>query len=83
MASEQQTVVTGPTTVRPANIEALRDTKRVYERSRTMSFPDAQQFEVAMLHELSYQTDAAWIRKALEQFKQRSYRPGLTPFKEE
>jgi trans-feruloyl-CoA hydratase/vanillin synthase len=64
------------------NLEALRYTKRVYERSRTMSFPDAQQYEVAMLHELSYQTDAAWIRKALEKFKQRAYRPGTTSFED-
>lgn len=64
------------------NLEALRYTKRVYERSRTMSFPDAQQYEVAMLHELSYQTDAAWIRKALAKFKGRAYRPGVTSFEE-
>jgi trans-feruloyl-CoA hydratase/vanillin synthase len=65
------------------NLEALRYTKRVYERSRTMSFPDAQQYEVAMLHDLSYQTDARWIRQALEQFKQRKYRPGLGSFEEQ
>jgi hypothetical protein len=64
------------------NREALRYTKRVYERVRTMSFPDAQQYEVAMLHELTYQTDAAWIKKALERFKRREYRPGIKSFEE-
>jgi len=64
------------------NREALHYTKRVYERVRTMSFPDAQQYEVAMLHELTYHTDAAWIRKALERFKRREYRPGLQSFEE-
>lgn len=64
------------------NREALHYTKRVYERVRTMSFPDAQQYEVAMLHELTYHTDAAWIRRALEKFKRREYRPGIKSFEE-
>lgn len=64
------------------NREALHYTKRVYERVRTMTFPDAQQYEVAMLHELTYHTDAAWIRRALEKFKRREYRPGIESFEE-
>lgn len=64
------------------NREALHYTKRVYERVRTMNFPDAQQYEVAMLHELTYMTEAAWIHRALERFKRREYRPGTTSFEE-
>ena len=61
--------------------EALRYTKRVYERSRDMSFPDAQQYEVSMLLDLSYQTGDRWIQDALAQFKSRSYRPGREPYR--
>lgn len=35
-----------------------------------------------MLHELSYHTESAWIRKALEQFKRRAYKPGHASFTE-
>jgi trans-feruloyl-CoA hydratase/vanillin synthase len=67
-------------TLKQKSIDALRYTKRVYERSRTMSFPDAQEWEVAMLFDLSYTTENAWIRDALEMFGRREVRPAKTSF---
>ena len=64
------------------NVHALRYTKKVYERVRSMNYPDAQQFEVAMLMELSYRTEDAWVKKALAQFEQKQYRPGLDAYDE-
>jgi len=61
-------------------IEALRYTKRVYERSRAMTFPEAQEWEVAMLFDLSYTTRDAWIKDALAAFRQRQYRPAETSY---
>jgi trans-feruloyl-CoA hydratase/vanillin synthase len=67
-------------TLKHKSIDALRYTKRVYERSRTMSFPEAQEWEVAMLLDLSYTTENAWIRDALEKFRRREYRPAEASF---
>lgn len=61
-------------------LSALRYTKRVFERSRTMTFPEAQEWEVAMLHDLSYNTSAEWVHKALAAFRERKYRPAETSF---
>ena len=71
------------TTLANKDREALRYTKLVYERVRDMNYADAQQFEVAMLFDLSYQTDNKWINQALEQFRKRSYRPALESFEDE
>lgn len=62
---------------------ALRYAKKVYERVRVMDFPDAQEFEVAMLLDLSYSTDARWIRDALERFKARGYQPARESYLDE
>ena len=61
------------------NKHALTYVKRVYERSRTMTFPEAQEWEVAMLSDLSAVTENEWIRSALAQFKRRKFRPALEP----
>lgn len=61
---------------------ALDYTKRVYERSRRMTFPEAQQYEVAMLFDLSYHTENEWLQKALAQFKKRKFRPADEPYRE-
>ena len=52
----------------------------MFERSRTMTFPEAQEWEVAMLHDLSYNTSAEWVHKALAAFRERKYRPAETSF---
>ncbi len=59
---------------------ALRYTKRAFERSRTMSFAEAQEWETALLFDLSFTTNARWIREGLARFKKRVYRPGLESF---
>jgi trans-feruloyl-CoA hydratase/vanillin synthase len=59
--------------------EALAYTKRVYERSRTMTFPEAQEWEIAMLFDLSYTTRNAWIERGLASFNEKRYRPGMEP----
>ncbi|MEX1361656.1 MAG: enoyl-CoA hydratase-related protein [Nannocystaceae bacterium] len=61
-------------------LAALQYTKQVYERVRTMTFPDAQQFETAMLFDLSYSTKNEWIEKALAQFRKRTFRPGVEAY---
>ncbi len=65
------------------NVHALRYTKKVYERVRTMDLPEAQEFEVAMLLDLSYQSNNAWIEQALKQFQERKYRPGIESYRED
>jgi len=61
---------------------ALAYTKRVYERVLGISdYRQAQEFEVAMLFDLSYETGGAWQNQALSQFTDRSFRPGLESFK--
>jgi trans-feruloyl-CoA hydratase/vanillin synthase len=59
---------------------ALRYTKRAFERSRTMSFAEAQEWETALLFDLSFTTNARWIREGLARFKKRAYRPALESF---
>ncbi|MDC0666275.1 enoyl-CoA hydratase-related protein [Nannocystis radixulma] len=77
LAAETARVVA---TLRQKSLDALHYTKRVYERSRTMSFPEAQEWEVAMLLDLSYTTENAWIRDALEKFRRREYRPAESSY---
>jgi trans-feruloyl-CoA hydratase/vanillin synthase len=59
---------------------ALRYTKRAFERSRTMSFAEAQEWETALLFDLSFTTNARWIREGLARFKKKAYRPALESF---
>jgi trans-feruloyl-CoA hydratase/vanillin synthase len=59
---------------------ALRYTKRAYERSRTMSFAEAQEWETAFLFDLSFTTGDRWIKEGLSRFKRRTYRPALDSF---
>jgi len=56
-------------------------TKLVYERTQDMNFPDAIDYEIAKLYELSRLTDDDWIRTALASFKRREYKPGLDDYK--
>lgn len=62
------------------NIHTLRAIKEVYERSVSMNFAEGTEWEMAKLHELSYKSRDAWIRVAIEQFRQRTYRPGIQPY---
>lgn len=62
------------------NVHALRTTKHVYESAVELDFPKSIDVELAKLYELSYLTENEWIRKALEQFKRRAYRPGLQSY---
>ena len=66
--------------LRKKDRNALRYTKAVYERVRGMSYQEAQEYEVAMLFDLSYNTGDAWVKRALESFKQRKYRPGFESY---
>ena len=63
--------------------EALQYTKRVYEGTRTRSFPEAQEYETAMLFDLSQATNHAWIERGIAAFTQGRYRPALEPMAEE
>jgi trans-feruloyl-CoA hydratase/vanillin synthase len=55
----------------------LAKTKEVYERIFAMDFPEAIDYEIAKLFELSRLTDDDWIRTALSSFKKREYKPGI------
>jgi trans-feruloyl-CoA hydratase/vanillin synthase len=55
----------------------LAKTKEVYERIFDMDFPEAIDYEIAKLFELSRLTDDDWIRTALSSFKKREYKPGI------
>lgn len=55
-------------------------TKQVYERTRDMNFPDAIDYEIAKLYELSRLTNDDWIKTALQSFKKREYKPGLQSY---
>jgi trans-feruloyl-CoA hydratase/vanillin synthase len=65
------------------NVHTLRATKEVYERTVFMDFPEAIEWEMAKLFELSYYSRDAWIRQGLQQFRDRQYRPGLEAHKVE
>jgi trans-feruloyl-CoA hydratase/vanillin synthase len=65
------------------NKEALQYTKRVYEGTRTRSFPEAQEYETAMLFDLSQVTNDAWIERGIAAFTQGRYRPAMEPMAEE
>lgn len=62
------------------HVEALRATKRVYEQAAELDFLRSAEMEMAMLHQLSYSTNDEWIRAALSQFRDRSFRPGLEAY---
>lgn len=68
------------TNLEAKHVEALRATKRVYERSVELDFRRSAEMEMAMLHQLSYRTGEEWIRNALAEFKRRSFRPGTEPY---
>ena len=55
----------------------LQKVKQVYERVFDMDFPEAIDYEIAKLFELSRLTNDDWIRTALSSFKKREYKPGL------
>lgn len=61
----------------------LEKTKEVYERiyNLHMEFPEAIDYEIAKLFELSRLTDDDWIRTALASFKRREFKPGLADYK--
>jgi len=59
----------------------LEKTKEVYERIFDMDFPEAVDYEIAKLFELSRLTHDDWIRTALKSFKKREYKPGLQDYK--
>lgn len=65
------------------NGQALRAAKEVLDRVESLALPDAIDWETAKLHELSYRSSEAWIRQALPQFAERSYRPGHAPYRAE
>ncbi|HLF32202.1 MAG TPA: p-hydroxycinnamoyl CoA hydratase/lyase [Xanthomonadales bacterium] len=59
----------------------LEKTKQVYERVRDFDFPEAIDYEIAKLFELSRLTGDDWIRTALHSFKKREYKPGLETYR--
>ncbi len=59
----------------------LAKAKEVYERVFDMDFPEAVDYEIAKLYELSRLTDDDWIRTGLNSFKKREYKPGLEEYK--
>jgi feruloyl-CoA hydratase/lyase len=61
----------------------LQKTKEVYERigNLNMEFPEAVDYEIAKLFELSRLTNDDWIRTALKSFKNREFKPGLQDYK--
>jgi trans-feruloyl-CoA hydratase/vanillin synthase len=59
----------------------LKKTKEVYERVLDMDFPEAIDYEIAKLFELSRLTGDDWIRTALQSFKKREYKPGFEAYK--
>ncbi len=59
----------------------LEKTKQVYERIFDMDFPEAIDYEIAKLFELSRMTGDDWIRTALQSFKKREYKPGLENYR--
>ncbi len=61
----------------------LQKTKEVYERiiNLNMEFPEAVDYEIAKLYELSRLTNDDWIRTALKSFNKREYKPGLQDYK--
>jgi trans-feruloyl-CoA hydratase/vanillin synthase len=59
----------------------LKKTKEVYERVLDMDFPEAIDYEIAKLFELSRLTGDDWIRTALQSFKKREYKPGFETYK--
>lgn len=59
----------------------LHKVKEVYERIFDMDFPEAVDYEIAKLYELSRLTNDDWIRTALKSFKDREYKPGLEEYK--
>jgi hypothetical protein len=65
------------------NKEALQYTKRVYEGTRTRSFAESQEYETAMLFDLSQATNDAWIERGIAAFTQGRYKPAMEAMKEE
>lgn len=63
------------------NGHTLASIKHTYERVQYMDVATAHDFENAKLHELSYMSREAWVKKGLEQFKNRKYKPGLESYK--
>ncbi|MBT7951227.1 MAG: p-hydroxycinnamoyl CoA hydratase/lyase [Gammaproteobacteria bacterium] len=61
----------------------MQKCKEVYERidNLNMEFPEAVDYEIAKLFELSRLTDDDWIRSGLQSFKKREYKPGLEEYK--
>jgi feruloyl-CoA hydratase/lyase len=61
----------------------LEKVKEVYERihNLNMEFPEAVDYEIAKLFELSRLTKDDWIRTGLQSFKNREYKPGLEEYK--
>lgn len=61
----------------------LEKTKEVYERiiNLNMEFPEAVDYEIAKLYELSRLTHDDWIRTALNSFSKREFKPGLQDYK--
>lgn len=61
----------------------LHKCKEVYERihNLNMEFPEAVDYEIAKLFELSRLTNDDWIRTALKSFKNREFKPGLEEYK--
>jgi len=63
------------------NIHTLRSAKEAYERVGFMDFAQSIEWEMAKHHELSYRSRHDWVRRALEQFHKREYRPGLEAYR--
>jgi trans-feruloyl-CoA hydratase/vanillin synthase len=68
------------TLLKDKNGRALASTKQVFERVLAMDLPEAIEWEMAKLHELSYLTNGEWITKALAQFRQRRFKPGFEAY---
>lgn len=63
------------------DLRTLRSTKQAYEAALRLNFGDSVEMELAKARELAYFTASAWTRVALQQFKNREFRPGLESYK--
>jgi feruloyl-CoA hydratase/lyase len=60
--------------------QVLVAAKEVYEGALQRNFADGIEWEMAKLYELSYLSRDDWINRALRQFKERRFRPGLESY---
>lgn len=60
--------------------DVLVAAKQVYEGSLDRSFAESIDWEFAKLFELSYASQHDWVDRALRQFEDREYRPGLETY---